>query len=114
MEGLGDRGIDVHEHVLLDQQALIPLINLFADPIGEGGLQQRMADVRDPLLGQLRDLLLVGQVVADDAVRGHEVGDLLDGEALVLRNGDPSHVLALDGLLRTGHQVLEEVDGDLF
>ena len=99
MEGLGDRGVDIDEHVLLDQQALIPLIHLFADPIGEGGLQQRMADIRDPLLGQLRDLLLVGQVVANDAVRGHEVGDLLDGETLVLRNGDPSHVLALDGLL---------------
>ena len=113
MEGLGYFAVDVDEHVLLHQQVLVALVDLRLDPVGEGFLEQRVADVGDPLLGQLVDLLGLGQVVGHDAVRRHEVGDLLDRQALVLRDGDPMHVLALDALLLAGHQVLEEVDRHL-
>ena len=113
MESLGDRWVDVDEHVLLDQQALIALINLLADPVGEGGLHQRVANIGDPLLGQLGQLFRFGQVVSHNIVRGYKGGDIIDGQALILRDCDPGHVLALDGLLPAGHQVLQEVDGHL-
>ena len=109
MEGLGYFAVDVDEHVLLHQQVLVALVDLRLDPVGEGFLEQRVADVGDPLLGQLADLLGLGQVVGHDAVRRDESRDLVDREALVLWDCDPLHGVTLDTLLLAGHEVLEEV-----
>ena len=113
MERLRNLGVDVDQLVVLDEDALVALVDLLADPVGEDGPEQRVADVGDPLLGQLADLLVDGQVVGDDIVRSHVGRDLVDGERLVLRDGNPLHVLALDALLPACHQVLQEVDGHL-
>ena len=113
MERRRNLGVDVDQLVVLDEDALVALVDLLADPVGEDGPEQRVADVGDPLLGQLADLLVDGQVVGDDVVRSHVGRDLVDGERLVLRDGNPLHVLALDALLPACHQVLQEVDRDL-
>jgi len=113
VEGLCDLRVDVDELVVLEEQVLVALVDLLSDPVGEDDAEQGVADVGDPLLGQLRDLLRDRQVVAHEVVRRDEGRDLVDRERLVLRDGDPLDVLALDALLPPGHEVLQEVDCDL-
>ena len=69
MEGLCDLRVDVDELVILDEQGLVALVDLLSDPVGEDDAEQGVADVGDPLLGQLRDLLRDRQVVAHEVVR---------------------------------------------
>ena len=55
-----------------------------------------MDDVAEPLLGDLVDLPLVGQVTKGLRVALEELPDLREGELLILRHLDPSHFAALD------------------
>ena len=55
-----------------------------------------MDDVAEPLLGDLVDLPLVGQVTKGLRVSLEELPDLREGELLILRHLDPSHFAALD------------------
>ena len=113
LEGGGDLGVHLDVEALIHQQLLVPLLHLLAHPGGECALQDGGADVGDPLLGQLRDLLVVGQVQGHLPVRPHEIGDVLDREPIVLRNGNEAHLLAQDALLRARYEVLQKVNGDL-
>ena len=112
MEGLGDLGVALDEEVLLDGHRLVALVDLVLHPGFEDVLEHGVADVREPLLRHLRDLLPLGQVQVHDMVRRDEVGDLLDGEFFVLRDGDVALVLAEDPSLLAHDQVLLEVDRD--
>ena len=105
------------------------LLNAGPDPAGEDAAQHRGAHVRQPLLGDLADLLLIRHVREDVLVPVvQEVAHVTERQALVLRDRDVAHVLGLDAYskaMRTeltgmaltflpgGHQVLEEVDGHL-
>ena len=62
------------------------------------------------MLWHLVDLLAVGEVVRHLTVLVSERSDVLDGQALVGRDCDVAHVLAIDALLLSTDQVLEEVD----
>ena len=66
------------------------------------------------LFRDLVDLLGVGHVLEYMLVPIlEELGDVVEREALVLRNLDPAAVLALDALLAAIDQVLQEVHRDL-
>ncbi len=113
MDGVCDLRVDVDKHFLLDQQVLVALVDLLLHPVGEGIFQQSVADVGNPLPRQLQVLLIVGQIVVNNAVRSDKGCDITDRQAFILRHGYPSHVFAFDPLLIAGDQVLQEVDGDV-
>ena len=98
-----------HDLLLLRHER-VPLLDLLGDPLLEVLAHDGGADVQDPLLRDLRQVGLVGQVQVDLRVLAHEGEDLLERQVLVLR-----HVDVLDGVvvqvrLLPLHDVLEEVD----
>ena len=78
-------------HVALLGHQLVPVLDLLTHPGLEGLVDDGSADVDDPLLRRLRQVLVVGQVRLDVGDVGDELEDLLDAQALVLR-----HVEVLD------------------
>ena len=97
VEDGGDLRIELDNIAALADDLAVALFDLILDPLGELDLQHRGAHVADPLLRRLMDLLLVGHVLVDVLVAAiQELGDLLDGEALVLRHTDVADVLPLD------------------
>jgi len=80
------------------------------DPVPESVAQHSRADVHQPLLGDLREVRLVGEVGCDIALRGGELEHLLDGQILVLWDVQRLHLAVLDVCLLAAHQVLQEVD----
>ena len=113
LEGVGDDGIDVDEHVSLARDLCVPLVDPLLDPVGEGLAQVGVDEVDQELLREVSDLLLDGEVDAKRGLlRARPVEDLLSAERLVLRAGEVNDVRALHGPPRAGDDVLEEVDGD--
>lgn len=51
--------------------------------------------------------------MADCVIRRNKLGDVLDGEPLIRRDGDVPDFLAIDSLLLATYEVFEEVDGNL-
>lgn len=96
-EGVGHGCIHSDHVALLLGDRLVPLCDHALDPVEEGLLDDRGDHVADPLLGDLLDLLRVGQVIVDMLVALVEVfADVLEREALVLRDRDVTDVLAQD------------------
>ncbi len=97
MEGRGDLWVQLDDLAALAFDIAVAILDLISDPLGEEDLQDRRADVANPLLRRLLYLLLVGEVLVDLLVAiVNELGDLLDGKALVLRDADVPDVLVLD------------------
>jgi len=97
MEGRGDLWVQLDDLAALAFDIAVAILDLISDPLGEEDLQDRRADVANPLLRRLLYLLLVGEVLVDLLVPiVNELGDLLDGEALVLRYAHVSDVLVPD------------------
>ena len=97
LEAVVDLLVHLYEVSALLHHLDVARLDLLLDPISEDVLEDRRADIADPLLRHLVDLLRVGEVVVDLLVAiVKEGGDVLDGEALVLRHGDPPNLLALD------------------
>ena len=113
MEDGSDFGIHLDVEALGGHNLLVPLVHLLRHPFREGILEDGGAHVGYPLFGKLRDLLFAGQEMAHLVVWGHELGDLLDGEVVVLRNGDMAHVLAHDPLATAADQILQEENCNL-
>ena len=102
LEGLEDLRVHLDVQVLLDGDLLIPLLDPVLHPTGEHALQHRGADVANPILGDLADLLRVGEVVVDIMVVVlEEGGDIINGQALVLRDRDVPDVLGEDAYRRS-------------
>ena len=102
LEGLEDLRVHLDVQVLLDGDLLIPLLDPVLHPAGEHALQHRGADVANPILGDLADLLRVGEVVVDIMVVVlEEGGDIINGQALVLRDRDVPDVLGEDAYRRS-------------
>ena len=97
MEGRGDLWVQLDDLAALAFDIAVAILDLISDPLGEEDLQDRRADVANPLLRRLLYLLLVGEVLVDLLVPiVNELGDLLDGKALVLRDADVSDVFVPD------------------
>ena len=96
-EGVGHGCIHSDHVALLLGDRLVPLRDHALDPVEEGLLDDCGDHVADPLLGHLLDLLRVGEVIVDVLVALVEVfADVLEREALVLRDRDVADVLAQD------------------
>ena len=97
MKGSSYRRIHSDYVALLLGDRLVSLFDHTLDPIDEWILDDRSDHVADPLLGDLLDLLRVGQVIIDVLIALVEVfADVLEREALVLRDRDVADVLAQD------------------
>ena len=103
-------GVDVDHHLPLLLHEGIPLLDLLLDPVLERLADHRGAHVHDPLLGRLREVRRVGQVVVDVGMLADELADALQGEIVVLRHMARPDLVVLQGLLLAADDVLEEVD----
>ena len=61
VEGFGDVRVDVDEHVVLECHLAVTLSALHLDEVCEGVADLGEDHVHEPLLGQVRDLLLIRQ-----------------------------------------------------
>ena len=107
------RNLRVHrdQHVLLRRDGGVPLFDLLADPSPERLTDDGRADVDDPLLRRLPQLLVVGQELDDRLVLEELVEDVGELQVLVgghVRMDDAVH---RDELLLALDEVLHEVDG---
>ena len=113
--GLGevaeDLGVDVDGQLLLLDELLVAALDDGLGPVGEGLPDERVAEVDEPLPGELAELLLLGQVVGADLVAERLLEDLLDAEALVLGEGQVADAVVADVLLLALDDGLEVVDG---
>ena len=95
--GLGDGWVHADRVALLLGDRLVPLLDDALDPGVERLPDDRVDHVADPLLRDLAELLLVGQVVVHVLAAVVEVAhDVLERQALVLRDRDVPDLLALD------------------
>ena len=77
---------------------LVPLVAILHHPLVEGLSYFRVDDVADVLPGHLADLLHVWEAVHDLRVAEAPVEDGVQGEALVLGDGDVVDFVSVDGL----------------
>ena len=106
-----DLRVDVDGQLLLLDEPLVASLDDGLGPVGEGLPDERVAEVDEPLPGQLAELLLVGQVVSADLKAQGLLEDLLDAEALVLRKRQVTDTVVADVLLLSLDNGLEVVDG---
>ena len=108
-ESVRDRGVERDEEGALDGDLVVPLLDLLVDPLGEVLAHDAVGDVGEVLLGQLVDLLLAGEE-GHDLLEVSDVGeDVLEGEALIVRDVDVLHLLGLEELRTKLGQGLEEL-----
>ena len=86
------------------------LFDPLTDPVLERLADYRGTDVYDPLLGRLREVRLIRQVVVDVWMLADVLTDVLQREVLVIRHLAPLDLVVLQGLLLSADDVLEEVD----
>ena len=96
--GLSDAGLEFDLHAVLLLEELIPLLAVLGDPLLEGLADEGVDDVADVAPGHLADLPDDGKGVDDGAAGEAEVQDEVEGEVLVVGDGDDLDVLAGDGL----------------
>ena len=84
-ERLGHLGVHLDVLVLLLDDCQVPVVTAGLHPLGELALQDRRADVDEPLLRHLRQLdVRLGQVLVDmGCFFIEELPDVFDGEAFV-------------------------------
>ena len=75
---------------------LVSGLDLFHHPVTEWVSNQRIGDVADPLLRQLRQLLHDGHVKLEVEVSAPPCQDGLEVQALILRDGEVAELLWAD------------------
>ena len=101
-----------HQLALLRHQG-VAILDLLSNPSPEGITEDSSADVHNPLLGDLREVWLVREVVGQVALAAHILEDLLQGEILVLRDVERLHLAVQDVALLASQEVLQVVDGSV-
>ena len=97
VEGSGNRWVHADGVALLLGDRLVPLLDDALDPGVERLPDDRVDHVADPLLRDLAELPPIGQEVVDVLAAVVEVAhDVLERQALVLRDRDVLDLLALD------------------
>ena len=102
------RRVHIYQELLLLRDLFVPLLHHLADPGLEFRADDAVGQIDDELLVELLDLLGNRHVFHELLVVADLREDLLDGEALVLRDVDVLDVLALDEFLGAGDEVLEK------
>ena len=82
----GHHGVHRDHHVSLLRHQLVAVLDLHGDPLLEGLIDDRSADVDDPLLRRLREVLVVWEEGLDEWDVGDELENPLDAQTLVLRD----------------------------
>ena len=100
-----DVGVEADQHVLLILDLGVALVDLAVHPVLERLADDGVDDVAEVGPGELLDLLRDGQMLQHLRVLLGEVQHRLHLEALVLRDVDHPHVLALDELLLAARDV---------
>ena len=111
VEVVEDLWVDVDGQLLLLDEFLVATLDDGLGPVGEGLADERVAEVDEPLPGQLAELLLVGQVVCTHHVAQGLLEDLLDAEALVLGERQVADTVVAHELLLALDDGLQVVDG---
>ena len=106
-------GIHRDHHLLLFGHELVPLFDLLADPLLERLADDCSAHVDDPLLGHMREVWLVRKVRLDPRLASNKGKDLLQREALVVRQVEILHIFVVQLALLPGDDVFEKVDGHI-
>ena len=101
-----------HDLLLLGHDG-VALLHLRLDPGLEGLADDSRADVHNPLLGHLRHVGLVRQVIGDVGLLAGELADLLERQVLVLRHVQGLDFGVVDVRLLPRQDVLQEVDGHI-
>ena len=114
MECPGNLGVQINGEALLDHKLLITLLNLLFHPVSKYIFKNSRTHIGNPLLWQLWDLANRRKIMTHHIVLGDFIGDVLDGEIVILWNSTMSHILPIDSLLCATHQVFKKVDCDLF
>ena len=83
-----DLRVDLDVEVALDGLLRVSRLHLLQDPFSERVADDAVRDVTDPLLRQLRQLLLDGQVASEFLVGAPLGQDGLEVQALILRDGE--------------------------
>lgn len=97
-----------HDLVLVGHVG-VALLHLLCDPILEGLSDHSSQDIHDPLLGHLRQVHLIRQVVDDTGILSREFKDPLEAQVLVLGHEDGLDVVTGDVSLFAVDDVLQEV-----
>ena len=96
MEGLGNLRVHLDEELLLLRQLFVASRDLVLDPAAEGGTENGVGDVDQPLARHLVHVAVLGEVVVDSWVLSGSLEDAFDAEVLVLWNVEDLNVVALD------------------
>ena len=84
LEGFSQVRINLDHLVLLAGHNLISNLNLLFNPSLKVVLDHRIDDVAQKLLGELVDLIVVGQVLVNLVVLLAKLGDLVEREQIIL------------------------------
>ena len=110
------RKLRCHQRVHADHDLLavshygISILNLLCDPIFKIGPYYGSTDINDPLLGDLCQIGLVGEIVFDILHLRYELHDLLDRQVLVLRYMYVLHVVVVKIGFLAAQDVFQKVD----
>ena len=103
--------VDVDAQLLLINQPLVARLNDGLGPVRERLPHQRVRQVDEPLPRQLPMLVRLRQVVKASLVALSLLKDVLDAEALVLRQRQVPHPVVVDETLAAADDALQKVDG---
>ena len=103
-------GVHRDHHISLFRHQLISVLDLFTYPLLEGLIDDRSAHVDDPLLGRLREVLVVGEEGFDVGDVGDELENLLNCQRLVLGHVEMLDLVVLEMTLLLVQHVFEEID----
>ena len=103
-------GIHGNHDLLFLSHESVPILHLFLDPRFELLSQHSGANIYHPLFGNLRQVDLIREVLADPWLGTHKVHDLLESEILVLGNMKSFHIIDMNVGLSPRQDIFEEVD----
>ena len=89
--------IHVNHDILLDCNPLIPLLHLLINPIAEWIAKNGSCHIDDPLLRKFKLLLVAWKIFGSLlSMLFQEVGDVLEGQALILWNISVANIVTFD------------------
>ena len=103
-------GIHGNHDLLFLSHESVPILHLFLDPRFELLSQHSGANIYHPLFGNLRQVNLIREVLADPWLGAHKVHDLLQSEILVLGDMKSLHIIDMNVRLSPRQDILEEVN----
>ena len=102
LEGLSNLRIHVDQQIFLSSDLPVALLDLPLDPLAEVLADDGVADVDDPLLGQLRQLLVDWEELEHLRILLEELEDVLHGQSIILWDMQVCNILGLNDYSENG------------